>query len=191
MKKFYLPYNEVEKANYVYLLMFYSIANYNKDTKRYDIITYDNLENLTLRLNQISNTKISKATLGRILQREEYRKFLEVDTKNKTIRVLNDISKCNKFVVLNEQETTMILNQGDNFLATYYLYLKYYCGYSRSKKIDTTAKQFLAACGYAITSGSYISKVSECNTFLSKNGYITITKFKDNNGYERNCYACI
>ena len=47
MKKYFLPYNENEKANYIYVLMFYSIAKFNINSKRYDLITYTSITNLT------------------------------------------------------------------------------------------------------------------------------------------------
>jgi hypothetical protein len=46
MKKYFLPYNEQEEANYIYVLMFYSIAAYNNNSKRYDTITYTSIDNL-------------------------------------------------------------------------------------------------------------------------------------------------
>ena len=190
MKKYYLPYNEREEANYIYVLMFYSLATYNNNSKRYDTITYTSIENLRMQLNAVSKTNISDSTLRRKLKDKRYNNFLEIDTKSKTIKVLNDIRECKKFVMLSDKEAQILMDQGDDLLATYYLYLKYYCGYSKSKTIDTTAKQFLAACGYSTSSNSYISKISEYNSFLTQQGLITITKFKDNNGYERNCYRC-
>ena len=190
IKKYFLPYNEKEQANYIYILMFYSIANYNKTTKRYDTIKYSSIKNLRDQLNNISNKTISESTLRRLLQKECYKTFLQIDSSTKTIRILNDIKKCSKFVMIHDSAAQIIMDNGDNLFATYYLYLKYYCGYSKSRKIDTTAKQFLAACGYSTNSNSYISKISEYNSILSQNGLISITKYKDNNGYERNCYQC-
>lgn len=194
MKKYFLPYNENEKANYIYVLMFYSIAKFNINSKRYDLITYTSITNLTDQLNSITKdntkSKISDSTIRRVLKRKCYNTFLDIDTKSKTIRLRNDIRQCNKFVMLSESEALKLINQKNDFLAKYYLYLKYYCGYSKSKTIDTTAKQFLAACGYSTDANNNISRVSECNSILTKIGLITITKFKDFNGYERNCYRC-
>ena len=46
MKKYFLPYNEVDNVNYIYILMFYSIAVIPNKTKRYDTITYSTLADL-------------------------------------------------------------------------------------------------------------------------------------------------
>ena len=190
MKKYFLPYNEKDEVNYIYILMFYSIANFNNKSKRYDTIKYTNLNDLKTQLNNISKNTISTSTICRLFKNTNYKMFFQIDSKSKTIEILNDIRECKKFVMLTDKEAQILMDKGDNFIATYYLYLKYYCGYSKSKTIDTTAKQFLAACGYSTKSNSYLSKVSDSNKFLKDQCLITITNFKDINGYERNCYRC-
>lgn len=192
MKKYYLPYDEKEKANYVYVLMFYSIAEFNIKTKRFDSIKYNTIKELTEKLNSISQgNKISESTVHRILKKEIYNKFLSVNSKDKSIKILNDITQSKKFVIVSEKEAMMLIDKHQNLLAKYYLYLKYYCGHSKSKKIDTTAKQFLSACGYSIESNSNISKISEYNGFLSEKKYINISRFIDNNGHLRNYYSIV
>jgi hypothetical protein len=66
--------------------------------------------------------------------------------------------------------------------------LLYYCGHSKSKEIDTTAKQFLAAWGYSTKSGNYLSKISEYNNLLSSKGLLKIRKARVGKE-ERNYYS--
>lgn len=193
MKKFYIPYDEKADINYPYLIQFYLSANYSKSRKSFDEITYTTLDNLTQQLNAHINDKskyISKATVSRILNNQNYDAYLQINKQEKTIIIKNQIKNNNKFIVLNSIEANLIVQSRDNLLAKYILYLKYYCGYSSSKKIDTTAKQFLEACGYSTRSNSYISKLSEYNNLLVSNNIITIEKYRDNNGHERNIYCC-
>lgn len=191
MKQYYIPYEANIDVNYIYVLLFYSIAEYNAKSKRFDVVKYTTQRDLTEKLNsklKDYGRTISAATVSRILNDERYSKFFQRDD-NKQITIQNDIKGCSSFVVLNEKEVDLILRENDILLAKYLLYLKYYCGYSKSKSIDTTTKQFLAAVGYSERSGKYISKVSELNKILSDSGFITIKKVRDTDGHERNIYA--
>ena len=193
MKQFYLPYDEKSEINYCYVLMFYIAASYNKQSKKYDTISYSTIDNLTEKLNaalEKDDKKISSSTVKRILSNPAYNTFLEIDKENKIIGIKNNIKSCNKFVVLSELEALLVIRSRDNLLANYLLFLKYYCGYSKSNKINTTAKQFLDACGYSSNSNAYISKVSEYNRLFVENGFIKIEKYRDDNGNERNFYSC-
>lgn len=192
MRKLYIPYDERANINYVYLIQFYLCANYNKERKAFDEISYKTIEDLTRQLNffvKDKNKYISNSTVRRILSDSNYGNYFSVNKQEKLIYINNNIKNKNKFVVIDFKEANLILQSRDNLLAKYLLYLKYYCGYSKSKKIDTTAKQFLNACGYSINSNAYISKISEYNRLLVQQKIITIEKYRDNNGFERNLYS--
>ena len=189
MKQYYIPYDETKDINYIYVLAFYKAATYNKLTKRYDTISYRSLSNLSEQIKSVSNKKISVSTLGRILKDSKYSMILSVPEDRKAIIIKNDIKSLNKFVVLSEKEADLLLDKDDILLAKYLLYLKYFCGYSKSKKINTTAKQFLLACGYSTNSNDYISRISEFNRLLVDQGIIKIEKYRDDNGNERNSYS--
>lgn len=73
-------------------------------------------------------------------------------------------------------------------LTKYYLYLKYYCGYSKSKQIDTTANQILSAIGYSGNSGKYKDLLCAYNSLLLEKKFISIQKQRDDKGHSRNIY---
>lgn len=93
-------------------------------------------------------------------------------------------------MVLSALELSFLIESQDSLLIQYFFYLRYYCGISKSKTTDTTAKQFLSACGYCETSNSYLSKIAGYNSTLSLAGFISIKKSRDPNGRERNEYRC-
>ena len=61
----------------------------------------------------------------------------------------NIVNRKTPFICLNRDETNFLITMNDNLLCKYYIYLKYYCGYTKSKRIDSTAKQILFALGYS------------------------------------------
>lgn len=187
MLQYYIPYDEKADISYIYLLTFYSIAEYNSITGLYDTIPYKSFEQLEERTAKIH--RISAATIYRTLKNKKYRKYLYLDQKKKLIRINNNIKECNKFVVLSQREVDFIISNRDNLLAKYLIYRKYYCLHTRRKKSDTTAKQFLAAIGLSTKSNSYISKISEYNRLLVDNKFLTLEKYRDENGNERNLYG--
>ena len=137
---------------------------------------------------------ISQSTISRISNNAEYSKYFEWQKDNKKIVLFNDFrnttnSKKIPFVCLDEDVVSFLIEQNDNLLATYYLYLKYHCGSSKDKQTDTTAKQFLDALGYSTKSGSFVSKISEYNSLLVSKGLLKIKKYRDENGHERNIYS--
>ena len=66
-----------------------------------------------------------------------------MNTDDNTIILNNNFRKgsaaSNKFITLSDSEIKFLIEQDNKLLNKYYLYLKYYCGYSKSKQIDTTA----------------------------------------------------
>ena len=194
MKQYFIPYAPGgEKVKYVYLFYLYSIAEYDKATKLYNTIHSISIQDTAGRINAAAGGDvISKATLSRFLNDEKNSNFFTYDTKNKIITLNNcfrhqeKAEKKQSFIVLSVAEFDFLLKQNDNLLIAYYLYLKYYCGISKSKTTDNTAKQFLAACGYSTKSNNYLSQISKYNSILTAGGFLSITKTRDEAGRERN-----
>lgn len=192
VKQYYLPYDQSIDVNYIYVLIFYSIAKYNKQTKRFDTINYSTQKELLDLINEriaVYGLSISASTLSRILKDSKYKSFFSVDTKEKKITLNNDIQN-KAFVKLSQKEVDLILETDEELFSKYLMYLKYYASISSSKKTDPTAKQFLAATGYSVKS-SYDSKLSEYNRKLTDREIVKIDKSRDNNGHERNSYTFI
>ena len=206
---YYLPYYEEYNINYIYLLLFYRMAVVDKNLWIKNTVNYRSLKDLAKRMNELSNgirkeshntaqevQIISQSTISRISNNAEYSKYFEWQKDNKKIVLFNDFrnttnSKKIPFVCLDEDVVSFLIEQNDNLLATYYLYLKYHCGSSKDKQTDTTAKQFLDALGYSTKSGSFVSKISEYNSLLVSKGLLKIKKYRDENGHERNIYSVL
>lgn len=195
MKQYYIPYFPgAKKFDYLPVLCFWMIAEYDKKTKLYNKISFDNLDNLAGDIEAKTGKKIfSKTTLSRVLKNDKYKDYFTYDREKKEIIINNNFRGTKggqSFIVLTDLEIAFLVGSQDSLLIQYFLYLKYYCGISRSKTTDPTAKQFLSACGYSDTSHSYISKIAGYNQILSANGFISIKKTRDFNGRERNEYRC-
>lgn len=185
LRQYYLRFLPTAKVDYVFLLNLYDLADYNTDTKTYNKITYKSLAGLA------QSCSVSEKTLRRHLTDTEYSPFLYWDNKTKTVFLLNDFTKTGyktPFITLSPVEVRLLIKENDNLLCKYLIYLRYYCGYSATKRIDTTCKQFLSAIGYSSNS-SYPSKISGYNTLLVKNGIIKINKIHDEAGHLRNIYS--
>lgn len=181
--KYYIPFVPANDINYLYLFRLYQHATFNNETKCYDTIAYNTINNLAEMLD------ISSSTAKRIIKDTRYNDYFMVDTDNKTIILYNDIRTNGlPFVCLDKYEVYYLCNKGDNLLCKYLLYIKYYCGYSKNGETDFTAGQFLTACGYSANSG-YPSKLSEYNSLLVDYGYISIKRKRDNKGHLRNIYT--
>ena len=182
-KHYYFRFKPSAKVNYLYLFDLAELADYTKATGAFDTIHYPSTAKLADRFT------FSKQTLDRLLSNGEYADFLSVDKENKTITLKNSFTKGNKtpFVCLTDKEVAFLRQQNDNLLCKYYIYMKYYCGLATGNQ-DFTTKQFLTACGYSVTSSSYIQKVSAYNKLLQEQGLIQITKYRDELGHTRNIY---
>lgn len=195
MKRYYLRYDETIDINYIYLLYFYNIAEYDINCNQYNIIHYKSISEIAKKINFIFGKDninvISESTINRIFKDDNYKDYLTIDKQKKQIKINNNMRDSKKFIVLNEKQCYFILANRDNLLAKYILYLIYYCGFSKTKYTDFTAKQFLSATGYSTTANSYISKISEYNALLVKNNIITILKYRDSLGNERNIYRIV
>lgn len=186
---YYLPFKEDAGIIYLNLLAFYDIAEYRPEVKAYDTIHYSSVKELAERL------QLSTSTVTRILDSDKYRYFMTVDKANKTIRLHCSFPKGQKaaFVRLTAAEVMLIRkqNKDQNLLAEYLIYMKYYCGFSKSKETDFTAKQFLTACGYSTKAKTNFDRLTGFNSLLVQNGIIKIKKWTDDAGHTRNTYSFI
>ena len=184
MKYYYVPFIPAADINYLHLLAFYEIAEYREETKAFDTIRYASIDKLAARL------PFSSSTLSRILNNESYKDFMVVDKKNRVITIQNSFPKGTKraFVRLSAEEVKLIREKNDNLFTTYYIYLKYYCGFTNNNT-DFTAKQFLSACGYSTNSNDTLDRIAEYNKLLSAKEIIKIEKYRDELGYTRNRYS--
>ena len=188
MKKYYyLRFRPTANIDYLYLLAFYDLAEYNEERKVFDTIRYPSVRVLAESLN------VSSATVNRILDNPAYADFISIDKPTKTITLHNSFvrGKSEQFVRLTAEEVSLIREVKDNLFAKYLIYLKYYCGYAKDNKTDFTAQQFLSACGYSVKSNKTLSQISTYNRLLVDKGIIKIQKKRDELGHERNIYSYI
>lgn len=176
---YYLHYEEETSVNYCFLFSLYLLAERNTKERINNIIKYESLSKLSKRIETECNYKISSSTISRILNNSNYNLYLTHNKKDKTIMLNNNFKRTNKtannkFVVLNDYEIKFLIAEDNILLNKYYLYLKYYCGYSKSKESNFTAKQFLTAIGYCANSGKLLAEISRINFLLSDNGFISI-----------------
>ena len=186
MKKYYyLRFRPTANIDYLYLLAFYDLAEYNEESKVFDTIHYPSVRVLAESLN------ISTATVNRILSNPEYNEFMRIDKKEKTITLCNAFvrGQSEQFVRLTADEVSLIREVNTNLFAKYLIYLKYYCGYTKDKKTNFTAQQFLIACGYSAKSNATLDTISRYNGLLADRGIIKIEKYRDELGHTRNRYT--
>lgn len=203
MRTYFLQYEEDTSINYLYLLLLYRIAEVGKTTRLFDTVRYSSFDELTTRLNAeykkinptYSKAVVSKTTLSRVLHSDEKQQYFIFDKAQKLIILQNNFSKQKtnghaKFITLTDRELDFLLIQNTPLLYRYYFFMKYKCGFSGVNKTDFTAKQFLEASNYSTKAGNYISLLSQFNSLLSTEGFISISKFIFN-GHERNCYSIL
>ena len=184
MKKYYyLRFRPTANIDYLYLLAFYDLAEYNSESKVFDTIHYQSVRVLAESLNVSSNT------VNRIFDNPAYADFMCVDNSTKTITLYNTFvrGQTEQFVRLTADEVKLIREVDTNLFAKYLIYVKYYCGYTNNKT-DFTAQQFLTACGYSTKSNSTLDTISTYNGLLVERGFITIQKYRDELGHTRNRY---
>lgn len=92
------------------------------------------------------------------------------------------------FVVLTQQEVSLLRKQQDNLFSQYLIYLKYYTNHAKGKQTDFTGKQFLSACGYSNKSHSYLNRLNDYNKILIQHQIVKIEKYRDELGHTRNRY---
>lgn len=189
MKHYYIPFDLSANINYLYLFSLYDIAEYNEKNNTFDTIHYKSIKQLAEMLN------ISASTMNKIIKDKEYNNFLSIDKENKKIILNNNFNKTNTenknkpFILLNDIQVKVLSHYKDNLLCKYFIYIKYFCGYSKSKQQDFTAKQFLQFCGYSIKSNDNITRISNYNNILTRNKLIKIQHYTDDLGHLRNIYT--
>ena len=182
-QRFYIPFIPSAQVNYFILFQLYEIAKYNPINKCHDTVIYKSVAELAKVLN------ISSSTLNRILTNAEYKEFITVDKSKRTIIINNDIRKSGKpFVILNITEIQILRSIGENLLCKYLICLKYYCGSSKTKTVDMTAKQFLEKMGYS-TNTNYPDRLAHYNTILKGYKLLNIKSYIDGAGHKRNIYT--
>lgn len=201
-RKYYIPYyHNTDNINYENLFLLYLEAD-KTENKLLSVIGYGSEDKLKERFNikyqQIQNNKkssISKSGIHRLLTEERYNNYFVVDRVKKTITLKNDMRKAKqekkRFIVLTNREIEFLVKHDDNMLSTYYLYLKYYCGYSNNNSTDSTVEQFLEANGYSKNSGKNKEKIYRYNELLEKESFIKIERYRDTFGKNRNRYTII
>ena len=173
MRTYFLQYKEDTSINYLYLLLFYKIAEVGNTTRLFDTVRYSSLDELVSKLNteykkinpSQSKTVVSKTTLSRVLNSDTEQKYFVYDKQKKLITLQNNFSKQKtnghaKFITLTDREIDFLLVQNVPLLYRYYFFIKYNCGFSGINKTDFTAKQFLEASNYSTKAGNYISLLS-------------------------------
>lgn len=110
--------------------------------------------------------------MRRVALSEKYKPFFVYDKDycgQQGIILQNDFrgekGKQSPFVVLNPKTYKFLIEQGDNLLAKYTIFLKNQCGRG-GNKADFTAEQFLQAFGYSTKASSTKSLISEYNKLL-------------------------
>lgn len=192
MRQCYIYYNERETINYTFIFCLNILAELDKTERVYNTIYYETQKELAEKVSNIcDNFSISTASIKAILNDEKYIPYFSKE-KGKII-LNNNFKKCkgniNKFVILTDKELLFLIKQNDKLLNKYALYLRYYIGFSKDKKIDSTFNQILCAIGYSEKSGQNKERLSKYNKILCDIGFISIQKKTDNKGYFRNIYT--
>lgn len=189
MKRYYLPFDPSANVNYFFLFELIEKAEYNAETKAFDTIPYVSIKKLADQLT------FSQTTLNRIISNDadnHYKRFVTADRQNKKIIINNSFSNSKEdrqpFVVLTTDEVELLKSSYDNLFCRYLMYVKYYCGYSKTKSTDFTANQFLNACGYSASSNSNKGNLTLYNNIMVKNGLLKIERYTDDLGHLRNRY---
>lgn len=203
MRTYFLQYEEDTNINYLYLFLLHKVAVLDKATRLFNTVRYNNLDELTISLNNeynkinSSNKKpvVSKPTLSRVLNSDKCGNYFAYDRINKVITLQNNFSNRRtngkaKFITLTDREIDFLLTQNNELLTRYYLFIKYYCGYSGKNETDFTANQFLEASNYSTKAGNYKTLLSSFNSLLVAEKLIAISKFRFN-GQERNKYRIL
>ena len=192
-KQFYIPYIPKADINYIYLLSLYKIMEEADDRGIKQDIGYSSIKELLSRINR-DKTIMSESTLRRLLKNKEYNDFFSIEKYGSMnwIHLNNDFRKSEEktqpFVVLCPNTYNLLIQEQDNLLAKYTIYMKYMCGYCGGST-DFTANQFLSTIGYSNKSHSLKDTLSKYNILLEKNGLISIKRTPLEEGKRRNTYT--
>ena len=194
MRNYYIYYDNTADINYNFLFCLHKIADINGSDRLYNTINYIKLSSLSTKIKEVCGYSIAPSTISKIFQNQDnYINYFSICKATKVITLHNNFRKANqqsRFVILNDTEINFLISKADNLLNKYYLYLKYYCGFSKTKSTDTTASQFLSAIGYQ-ESNNTKSKMSGFNAILQSSGFIQISSTRDTMGHKRNIYKVV
>lgn len=194
--KYYLPYVPRAKINYIYLFYLYGIAERNySDIK--EKIDYKTIVELLGKINEKGEV-MKYSTLQRLLadKKKQYKNFFSIielpDGMNR-IYLNNRFKSANgkkvpPFVVLNPKTYNFLIQQNNNLLARYTVYMKYMCGLCGGCS-DFTANQFLSAIGYCAKSNTLKGMISGFNQLLEEHKIISIQRNRLEDGKRRNIYT--
>ncbi len=212
-KKFFLPYVPQAYVNYIYIFYLYIIAEQYEDRSIKQDVSYTSITDLFRKINtnkkllsyneqrdqkKMKKQLISYSTLRRMLNDDEYKNFFNTDTCGRMnwIRLNNDFcqnrnkTEKKKFVVLNPKTYSFLIQQDDNLLAKYTIFMRYMCGASGGES-DFTANQFFSAIGYSTFSNSEKDAISKYNRLLEENEIVKIERSQLEDGKRRNRYRFI
>lgn len=177
---YYLPFAPSAKINYAYLLRLHTLAEFSEAHRLYDTIHYTTQEELAKRL------KISGKTLSRLLADTAYNDYFTVNKEAKIITLLNNYHKYSSskntqpFVRVEAAAVEKLLSAYEelkepntDLFIRYFIYARYYCGYSKTGKTDFTAAQFLSAAGYSNNTGTR-AKIYRYNGILKEQQLLKI-----------------
>lgn len=183
-RSYYILFQPAKQIDYLYLLALYDLASYNPERKVFDSICYSSVSDLAKSLD------VSPSTMTRILNSPNYYPYFTVNKEAKTITLKNNFQGASlPFVQLLPEEVALMRKVKEPMFSKYLIYMKYYCGYSKKKSTDFTAKQFLSAYGYSIKANASFSALGRYNNILESNGLITIKTYFDDKKHTRNEYS--
>lgn len=188
INNYYVYFNLKDNINYVYLLKLYRLAQFNKDTRRYDIVKYNTLKDLAVSLD------ITASTLSTMLNSDKYNNYFSIDKRHKIISLHNNFSGSNTkpFIHLTASMVDYLLSVeavNRNLFIKYFLYIKYYCSMYKNKPQDFTINQFLSFVSLSTKSTKYKNLIGDYNNILKQSGYVSIKPWRDSRGYSRNYYT--
>ena len=196
MRNYFILYKNTKEINYLFLFMLYGIAEYNTKERIYNYISFTSYNDLYRKLQDTYTNKCySYSTLIRYIQNHIYDDYYIYN--NKSIKLKNNFcisSNNNKpFIIISNKDADYLIEMNDTLLASYYCYLKYYCGLASKAKIEQnfTIKQFLVSVGLSPNNHNNYSKISRYNTLLVNDKKIQIKKYRDDLGFERNIYTML
>lgn len=193
--KYYLPYVPQADINYIYLFYLYGIAERTTTSFIKEKIDYKTITGLLKEINK-DQELMKYSTLQRMLaDRKKYKDFFYIvklpDGMNRIYLKNYFVSSKGKkvpFVVLNPKTYNLLIQQKNNLLARYTVYMKYMCGLCGGCS-DFTANQFLSAIGYCAKSNTLKGMISGFNQLLEEHKIISIQRNRLEDGKRRNIYT--
>lgn len=187
INNYYIYFNLKDNINYIFLLQLYRLAEYNKQSRRYDVIKYNTQKELAVMLG------VSPQTLNNYFNNDEYNNYFFIDKQQRIIILNNNFSGNNKrpFIHLTASMVDFLLSVeavNKNLFVKYFFYIKHFCSIN-NKQQDFTANQFFNYIGLSTKSTKYKNLLNDYNNILKTSNYVAIKSGRDNRGYNRNYYT--